>query len=208
MWFIVRRKPSRLNNSGHSQEPLTTMPQCPSQSRGPCLLISRPDSCAPHVLWPRRQQQINRIRLRGRHILKQMTCSLENLEFALRRVRAHWEAHQPFRCPQCPLPAAKATCRECRRSGRPVGWDIRRGFWWRGWLLWSCKSRLLSQCLLCSSDFVDFFCNPLCFYCFCENVKCHFSLGILYSLIVKWSRLLILNGWTKDHSWALLYENY
>lgn len=96
MWFIGRRRHSSLSCSDHSLEPLTTMPLSPSQNRGPCLLISRPDCCAPHVLWPRAQQQVTRIRLRKSHTDQQTTCSSGNLEIVLRSARGLWQARQPI----------------------------------------------------------------------------------------------------------------
>ena len=125
MWCIVRRKPSRL--SDRSREPLTTTPPCPSRSRGLCLPTSKPDSSARLALWPRKRQQIKRIRLRWSRVLKRMTCWFVNSELVLIR------ANQPIRwLPQCLLPVAKVTCRGGRLSGKPAGWDIRRGSWWRG----------------------------------------------------------------------------
>lgn len=96
MWLIVRKKHSRLSCGDHSLEPLTTMPLCPSQNLGPCLLILRPDCCAPHVLWPRGQQQVTSIRLRKSHTDQQTTCSSGNLEIVPRSARPLWQAHQPI----------------------------------------------------------------------------------------------------------------
>lgn len=74
MWCFVGRKPSRHSNSDHSQEHLTTMPRCPSQSLGHCLLTSSPDSSAPHVPWLIKQQYRTWMKLIRRPVLKRMTC--------------------------------------------------------------------------------------------------------------------------------------